>query len=696
MDSGNLACCLVVLRQSCLAVPDICLPRQERRQGFLDTLAVLSETLGPLAATAPETVRAIQQQLDYMLGQVQAVDDDPRNWSSLLNQLKEKAWPLVNQELVALLTGGQLESATLHSVRVWSDRVRYQLFDMQQKVHMVMPWLGFMREPPALVHSPEADPALVAAWQALVDGLPFTRIPCREIPAICRNAQKQLAQLTALLPEAPAVPESVRQTRQWCDHFDQALAAAEAEVSRMLSAFANASQRIEQLIVDMDFAFLYNPERSVFHIGYNVDTESQDANYYDLLASEARLTSLLAIAKGDVPERHWLYLGRSLTHAKGGLTLVSWSGTMFEYLMPSLLVRQYNETLLNQSIYGSIAHQIDYGQQKGVPWGISESGYYAFDANLNYQYRAFGAPGLGFKRGLEDDLVVSPYASLLALPFRPQAVMDNIARLIEMKMVGDYGFYEAVDFTRTRLSLGQEWAIVHSFMIHHQGMIMMSLVNSLCDKPMVRRFHADPRIRSVELLLQERLPSSAPESRISQEDGTLARLEQPEISAASWAVSTTTAFPVAHYLANGRYGVLITNTGGGYSRWQDADLTRWRADTTCDDWGTWIYIQDLDNSQLWSATRQPMDSPGYQWESYFSPHQVDFRCAGPEISSYLQITVPPDDDLEMRRIRLTNHSHHQRRLALTSYGEVVLGQQDGDRRHPAFNKLFIESEYRPP
>ena len=695
VDSGNLACCLVALRQGCLAAPDTCLPRPQRRQGFLDTLAVLSEILAPLAEYTPEAVSSFQRLLDHMAGQVQAVGDDPRRWSSLLNQLKEEAWPLVDQELVTLLMSGLLEPAMLHSVRVWSERVGNQLFDMQRKVHMVMPWLAFVPEPPSLLQSPIADPALAGAWQALVSGLPFTRTPCREIPAICRTAQKQLDQLVAGLPDAQATPELVEEARQWCAKFDQSLAAAEAEVFQMLAAFADAGQLIEQLIAEMDFALLYNPERSLFHIGYNVDTESKDANYYDLLASEARLASLLAIAKGDVPERHWLCLGRPLTRAEGGLTLLSWSGTMFEYLMPSLLTRQYPETLLNQSIYSSIEHQIAYGRQKGVPWGISESGYYHFDANMNYQYRAFGTPGLGFKRGLEEDLVVSPYASLLALPFRPQAVMDNIARLIEMKMVGDYGFYEATDFTPARLSLGQEWAVVHSFMIHHQGMIMLSLVNTLYDKPMIRRFHSDPQVRSVELLLQERLPASAPLAGISQEEVTLARLEQPEISAISWAVPATTAHPLTHFLANGRYGVLITNTGGGYSRWQEADLTRWRADTTCDDWGTWIYIQDLDNGQLWSATRQPMDSPGCQWESYFAPHQVDFHCAGPEISSYLQITVPPDDDLEVRRVRLTNHSRRQRRLVMTSYGEVVLGEQNGDRRHPAFNKLFIESEYHP-
>ena len=695
VDSGNLACCLVALHQGCLALPDASLPRKEQRQGFIDTLAVLGEALAGLETSAPDSARALQQRLDEIVQQVQEVGDDPLHWSALLTRLQKDVWPMVDQDLVSLLDVEFLHPATLHSVRVWSDRARHQLFDMQRKLQMVMPWLVFMPEAPSLLQAPHVDPALAGVWQRLVEALPHTATACRELPAICRSAQKQLDHLLTLLPAGPAQPEQVQQARQWCKQFAQALAAAHAEISRILSALAQTCRQMERLIVEMDFAFLYDPQRDVFHIGYNVDIESQDANYYDLLASEARLASLLAIAKGDVPERHWLCLGRPLKQTKDRPVLLSWSGTMFEYLMPSLLTRQTSGTLLNQSNFGCIDQQMEYGHQKGVPWGNSESGYYAFDASLNYQYRAFGTPGLGFKRGLADDLVVCPYATLLALPFRPQAAMDNIARLIEMKMLGDYGFYEAVDFTRTRLALGQEWAIIRSFMIHHQGMIMLALVNVLQDKPMVQRFHADPRVRSVELLLQERLPPGTPETLISRDEETLVRLEQPKIASTAWKVPVNTAYPLAHYLANGRYGMLITNAGGGYSRWKDTDLTRWRADTTRDDWGTWIYIQDIDTGQLWSAACQPTNSPDHQWETNFSPHQADFHCTGSGISSHLQIAVPPDDDLEIRRLRLTNHGHRRRRLALTSYGEVILGEQDSDRRHPAFNKLFIESEYHP-
>ena len=313
-----------------------------------------------------------------------------------------------------------------------------------------------------------------------------------------------------------------------------------------------------------------------------------------LLASEARIASLVTIAKNEVPPSHWLHLGRPLTQIAGTRALLSWGGTMFEYLMPALLMRNYKETLLQRSCLAAVDGQIDYGKHKNVPWGISESGYYAFDADQNYQYRTFGVPGLGFRRNLTEDLVVAPYASLLALSLRPRQVMENIARLDALKMLGPYGFYESIDFSPTRLALGETHAIVRSYMAHHQGMILLALVNYLHDNVMVRRFHADPVVRSVELLLQEKVPYDAPIEAVQPEDARTTR-EDPvrqQVNAAPWSVSAQSPAPQVHFLSNGRYGVLITSAGAGFSSWQDLDLTRWRADTTREDCGVWVYLQD--------------------------------------------------------------------------------------------------------
>ncbi|HBY93906.1 MAG TPA: hypothetical protein DEP84_08025, partial [Chloroflexi bacterium] len=463
----------------------------------------------------------------------------------------------------------------------------------------------------------------------------------------------------------------------------------------LLGDFRELAERAEAFVREMEFGFLFDLDRQVFHIGYNVDTGRLDDNYYDLLASEARIASLVAIGKGDVPQSHWLHLGRPLTQVERGRVLLSWSGTMFEYLMPALLMRRYEGTLLGQSDRVATEHQIAYGRQTGTPWGISESGYYRFDANLSYQYRAFGVPGLGFRRGLADDLVIAPYASLLALPLRPQAVLQNIARFAALAMLGDYGLHEAVDYTPSRLSLGQKYAVVRSFMAHHQGMILLSLVNYLQDGVMVRRFHADPRVQSVDLLLQEQVPQQAPIQEPPSEEIRDLRPAQPAITAVPWRVPVHTPMPQVHFLSNGRYGLLVTSAGGGYSSWEELALTRWRADTTQDDWGTWVYVQDLESEALWSAGYQPTAAVPHNQEVFFSPHMVEFRRHEHEIFLSMKVTVAPDADVEIRRVTLTNQSDRPRRLLVTSYGEVVLAPQDADQRHPAFTKLFIESEYLP-
>jgi cyclic beta-1,2-glucan synthetase len=427
-----------------------------------------------------------------------------------------------------------------------------------------------------------------------------------------------------------------------------------------------------------------------------------DGNFYDLLASEARIASLVALAKHEVPRSHWLHLGRPITRIAGTRALLSWSATMFEYLMPTLFTRSYVGTLLHESAAGAVEVQIAYGRRKGVPWGISESGFYTFDPSMNYQYRAFGVPGLGFKRNLAEDLVITPYASLLALPFDPQAVAENLKHLEGMGALGVYGLYEALDFTPARLPLGQECALVQEYMAHHQGMILVALDNYLSETHggqggvMVQRFHADPRLQSVDLLLQERVPADVPLEFPQPGDLAPTRRSVPPLISSPWkAPAEGTPVPHIHYLSNGHYSLLITASGGGVSRWEDLDLTRWRADTTLDDWGTWLYVQDRESEALWSAAYQPARVLASASDVRFYAHKAEFRRTDHEIALTMEVAVAPDDDVEIRLVTLHNQSERPRRLTLTSYGEVVMATPSSDQRHPAFNKLFIESEYLP-
>lgn len=693
VDSGNLAACLLVLRQGCLAIPQTSLPRWQRWQGLLDTLLMLDQVLKDVASHNPSSVSSLQDHLHHMQRRILDAREDPGQWTALLDALVEDDWPRLEEKLVHLIETRDLSPRLLHRIRTWTERGQHHLQDMRRRLHILLPWLVSLYRAPALFRDEDVASTLAPAWRALLDVLP-QKARTADIAAICDEAQAKVVDLRQQLDVVEAPAEQVAAARRWCDDLARQLHDAAGAITRLLDIYHKVGRQCEQIVQDMSFDFLYDPRRRIFRIGYNVDSEEPDANYYDLLASEARIASLLAIAKGEAPQRHWLNLGRPLTQVDGRRTLVSWSGTMFEYLMPILWTRQYENTLLHESIHAAVEAQIAYAQKRGVPWGISESGYYRFDAAMNYQYRAFGVPGLGFKRGLQDDLVISPYATLLALPLYPRAVMENVERLRKLGMWGQYGFYEALDYTPARLGLGQEHALVQSYMVHHQGMILLSLANALQDDPMVRRFHADPRVQSVELLLQEKIPEQAPlEQQVaSSSEAELVRRTEHAVTAGSWPAPISTPFPQAQYLANGRYGVLLTSAGGGYSHWQEFDLTRWRADTTRDDWGTWIYVMDRDNGERWSVATQPISGDREGRAVTFAPHKVDFQCQGPGVATHTEVTVPPEDDLEIRRVRLTNQGPEPRRLRLVTYAEVVLASQENDRRHPAFNKLFIASE----
>jgi len=705
VDSGNLAGCLLALEQGCRAIPRAPIFCWRRWQGFLDTLGVLAEIVegvkrqGDLRPTA----RELGEYLEHIRQQVLKAQDDPGDWAFLLDRLSDEGWRELERLLIALIESGShaLDRATLHDLRIWSERVSYQLLGMQAEIDMLLPWLAPLSQPPALFADPEIDPAIADAWQALVDALPI-RPRLDEVVSICREGRERLSQLQGRLADEIALEESasselveqMREARDWCMGLAEELYSARMAAESLQIGLQDLSARAEAYFQDMDFGFLFDLDRKVFRIGYNVETGTSDNNYYDLLASEARITSLLAIAKGDVPQSHWLHLSRPMTRVKGLRALLSWNGSMFEYLMPPLLLRHYKGTLLEQSCRAAVLRQIDYGRQNGVPWGVSESGYHLFDAGMHYQYRGFGVPGLGFKRGLGEDMVVAPYASLLALPLFPQAVMHNVAELVKLQMLGRYGFYEAVDYTASRLPSSQDRAIVRSYMAHHQGMSLLALADYLQGGAMVRRLHSDQRVRSVQLLLQEQVPHQAPIETPHLDEVSAVRPDRAAVPVAPWRVPLKTPLPQTHVLSNGRYSVIITNTGGGYSRWLGEDLTRWRADATLDDWGSWIYVKDQDSGALWSAGYQPTcvqpDSQGIR----FHVHQATFRRRDHDISMRTEITVPPDDDLEIRKVTLTNRSDRVRRLVLTSCSEVVLTSHLVDRRHPAFSKLFVESEYR--
>ena len=454
-----------------------------------------------------------------------------------------------------------------------------------------------------------------------------------------------------------------------------------------------AAQAID--LAEMEWGFLFDRTRHLLSIGYNVAERRRDASYYDLLASEARLATFVAIAQGHLPQESWFSLGRLLATAAGEPVLLSWSGSMFEYLMPLVVMPGYDDTLLDQTCKAAVKRQIEYGRQRGVPWGISECGYNLLDARLTYQYRAFGVPGLGLKRGLADDLVVAPYASALALMVSPEAACSNLQRLAAEGFEGALGFYEAIDYTPSRLPRGHAHAIVRSYMAHHQGMTLLSLAQALLDSRMQARFASDPAFQATALLLQERIPRASalylPPTPASEARTAPAGAET---AMRSFSVPDTPA-PEVQLLSNGRYHVVVSAAGGGYSRWKDLAITRWREDTTSDDWGTFCYIRDVANGAFWSAAHQPAMQAADRFEVVFSEARAEFRSRAHQIESYTEIAVSPEDDVELRRLRLTNAGRTRRTIEVTSYAEVALATPAADALHPAFSNLFVQTDIVP-
>ncbi len=443
----------------------------------------------------------------------------------------------------------------------------------------------------------------------------------------------------------------------------------------------------------MDFAFLLNEDRHLLSIGYALDENTLDPSCYDLLASEARLASLFAIAKGDVKTRHWFRLGRSATPLGNASALISWSGSMFEYLMPSLVIRAPTGSLLDQTNRLVVERQQAYGRGLGIPWGVSESAYSARDLEFTYQYSNFGVPGLGLKRGLGDNTVVAPYATGLASMVDPGASVANFARLAALGAVGQYGFYEAVDFTKSRLPDGQAFVLVRNFMAHHQGMTIVAIANTLQDGRMRDRFHREPMIKASELLIQERMPRDVAvlHPRAEEVRGSPA-LAGADTQAFRRFVVPTGGAPITHLLSNGSYSVLITATGGGYSRWSDIAVTRWREDPTRDHWGSALFLRDTKSGETWSATA-PSERHGDHSTVTFSEDWAEFVVRHGALTTTMDVLVSGEHNGEVRRISLANSGREPRDVELTTYAELVLTTPAADNAHPAFAKMFVQTEY---
>ena len=441
-----------------------------------------------------------------------------------------------------------------------------------------------------------------------------------------------------------------------------------------------------------DYTFLYNKSRRLLAIGYNVQEQRADQSFYDLLASEARLASIFGIALGQLPVEHWFALGRLMNRIGHDRILLSWSGSMFEYLMPQLILPDYEHTLLYDTHRAAVRYQIEYGKLLGVPWGISESGYFATDTQSNYQYRAFGVPGLGLKRGLGNDVVVAPYASMLAMTVDPSASCENLRRMERDGFRGKFGFYEAIDFTAKRIPPQQDYAIVHSFMAHHQGMGFLGLAYALLDQPMQRRFLRSPLLQSVATLLEESSPKTAPFPIYGTETPDEHTYSESYKGSIRVINEPLPAEPSIQLLSNGDYHVMVGAAGSGYSAVGDMLINRYRPDSLRRDYGCFLFLRNLENGATWSSTFEPTkQSPG-RYEAVFTDGKAEFKRRDGSIETRTEIAVSPEHNLEVRRTLITNRGRSGCEIEATSFVELALTNLAADQAHPAFSKLFLKTE----
>jgi cyclic beta-1,2-glucan synthetase len=699
VDSGNLAGHLLALKQSCLEVYDRPLFDARTLRGLSDTISMMQYETARLGASRQRTeVVTIKQLREEIEACMQAVSVEPLQtldaWSALLSGL------LRHTQEIDDIVGALAHEHGQHNfteLRFWLSASQRQTEGCLRDMRLLAPigtrGLGARLEPFA------ADFA----------GVPLTQLQLNasvlegttSVALMAEQYEAALVNLAALKGEVEARRQSSNSSSNDVAHYTDELESlvkiiedGERAARSLLARLSKLAGACEQIVEEMDFKFLLDEERKVFHIGYNVSAGRADNSYYDLLASEACLTSFIAIAKGDAPQEHWFHLGRQLTPVDGSRALISWTATMFEYLMPMLVMRSYENTLLDQTHRAVVGRQIEYGEERHVPWGISESAYNARDLHLNYQYGPFGVPGLGLKRGLSEDLVVAPYATMLAAMVAPRRALANLRRLAGEGALGQYGFYESIDYTRERLPQDQRRAVIRAFMAHHEGMSLVALDNVLNRDTMQQRFHAEPVVQATELLLQERIPRGVAAAHPRAEEVLSGRVVRTLTGLVTRVYdSPDLPTPRTQLLSNGTYSVMVTSAGAGYSRCGGLAVTRWREDVTRDHWGSFYYLRDVRSGTVWSAGYQPTAHSPRTYEVSFSEDKVDLWRTDAGIVTHTEIIVSPEDNAEVRRISLTNKSTRVREIELTSYAEIVIAPPAADTAHPAFSNLFIETEF---
>ena len=713
VDSGNLAGHLIVLGNACREMIRAPVTGTNWFAGIDDALEITRESLRRLSDDR-RTLSATRKHLEDALGELSAVVSTslrsaegpdfrgesghnakkspalaPATPAGLTVQLAELALRAHTLADIARTFSTERGDEASAEVLACAEAVNATLQSHQRDFDQLMPWAKLVAAETAFASlaTMAIDDSTQQALARLFDSVPTLA----DLPDLCEAAILVTQRRVNVAVQNSIADDSLTMRGEVLVEALKCSANAARLFRRRLDALAELTRKMFDA---MKFDFLFNPARQLLAIGYRVTEGSLDSNCYDLLASEARLASFVAIAKGDVPNRHWFRLGRTETPVGRGSALVSWSGSMFEYLMPSLVMRAPAGSLIEQSNRFVVQRQIEYGAELRLPWGVSESAYNARDLELTYQYSSFGVPGLGLKRGLGQNAVIAPYATALAAMVDPRAAARNFSRLAAAGGRGRYGWYEALDYTPTRFPEGNRVAIVRSYMAHHQGMTLIAISDALQDGAMRARFHSEPIIQATELLLQERIPRDVLAAHPGADEVAAAASVRELVPPMPRRFqSPHQPVPRTHLVSNSRYAVMVTAAGSGYSRWRDLMVTRWHEDATCDSWGSYIFLRDAHSGDMWSAGYQPTGVEPDSYEAAFFEDRTEIVRRDKLIETKMEIAVSPEDDAEVRRVSISNLGTEVREIELTSYAEVVLAPDAADTAHPAFSNLFVETEF---
>jgi cyclic beta-1,2-glucan synthetase len=670
VDSGNFVAAMIAVREALIEMANSPVRLSTVLRGLQDELGLMQYKLRKLGR---EDEAGAPRQLLSALSAIESEFRRGERPGDVVRQLAEVHVDALNNALLATIDdeGAAWTNEEIREFRNYVGNFTRRTATALNELRELFPWLlrnGAAPEEYAGNYNAQIEKELSA--------LPLAALPER--------MNGLAAQLEGRLDSAGEVALRARAT----DVFREELRSASYALKLLLDEISSLAQTLAGLIAETDFRFLYNRERHLFHVGYRTDTAELDSSYYDLLASEARLASFVAIAKGDVPPKHWIHLGRPLTSIRGLRVLLSWSATSFEYLMPRLLMRTPRFGLLAQSCRGVIKQQQAFGRQHGIPWGVSESGYYHFDQHGRYQYQAFGIPLMGLKWDQGERLVISSYASFLALPFDASATVDNARKMEDLGGRGELGFFEALDFGAASVRHAARPKVVQSYMAHHQGMTLVAIANLVTGDRLVERFHRDPRIASTEYLLYEQLPLRAQTQPLETFEAPLKRAEPASVAIEYWNLDAFARNITM--LANPRLSAFITPRGGGHLRWRGYAMTRWRPQTDGTNGGSLLYVKDVERGTLWTTG---LGTTGRDYKVICGPDSVEFRDKRDALLIRQQIIVAPFSDIELRKVSITNDSNAPRRLLVCAYSEPVLAEAGGDSRHPAFSKMFIEDEF---